>query len=93
MSFVSDTLLAGGTTLHIARGGHHGEDAGKRVGQSQAGRLEPLLRFVKDPLGVLGVPKDGGADREAKDGEHRRQLLHLRMREVGCLRVCVLSFR
>ena len=69
--------------MHLARGGHHGEDVGKRGGRSQAGRLEPLLRFVKDPMGVLGGPRDGDAVSEAEDVDHRKQLLHLRMREVG----------
>lgn len=93
MSFVSDTLLSGGARLHVARGGNHGADSGKRTsqGQSQGGRFEPLFRFVKDPLGALGGPRDADEVRKAEEEEHRKQLLQLRMREVEHIGIWALS--
>ncbi|KAL5391000.1 hypothetical protein DPSP01_001496 [Paraphaeosphaeria sporulosa] len=85
MSFVSDTLLSGGARLHVARGGHQGKDAGKRSNQSQGGRLDPLIRLVKDPFGVFGGAREADEDesaQKAKADEDRKQLLYLRLRDA-----------
>jgi hypothetical protein len=96
MSFVSDTLLSGGARLHVARGEHQGNDAGKRSSQSQGGRLDPLIRLVKDPFGLLGGGRDAdeNAQKVNEEEEDRKQLLRLRMRDVSvgtCLRFHMLT--
>lgn len=87
MSFVSDTLLSGGARLHIARGGQQGKDAGKQSTQTHGGRLDPLIRLVKDPFGILGATKVAEDDTRKVDShdheEHRKQVLYLRMRDVS----------
>ncbi|KAJ4358450.1 Lipase 5 [Didymosphaeria variabile] len=83
MSFVSDTLLSGGARLHIGRGGHQGKDVGEQSCQTQRGRLDPLIRLVKDPFGVLGRGRDVDENaQKVKDEEPRKQLLYLRMRDA-----------
>ncbi|KAJ4286064.1 Lipase 5 [Kalmusia sp. IMI 367209] len=83
MSFVSDTVLSGGARLHVARGGQATKDGQKQSSQSSAGRLDPLIRLVKDPFGLFGRGTDAEHGQTVEEGEEedRKQLLYLRMRE------------
>ncbi|KAF1974387.1 patatin-domain-containing protein [Bimuria novae-zelandiae CBS 107.79] len=83
MSFVYDTVLFGGARLHTARGGQQGKDVAKQPSQSQGGRLNPLIRLVQDPFGVLGRgTKDAESTPPENHEKARKQLLYLRMREA-----------
>lgn len=82
MSFLSDTVLSGGARLHAARGGPQGNDP--KLSSPQA-RLDPLIRLVKDPFGILGRGSDGHNSTPAgKDELDRKQLLLVRLQEAEC---------
>lgn len=93
MSFLSETVLAGSTRLHIAGGADPASKDGRgtmRKNQSHGGLFTPLMQLVRDPVGTLGgavgslstvseidIPDDPAID--------RRQVLYLRMRNVRAL--------
>jgi TAG lipase/steryl ester hydrolase/phospholipase A2/LPA acyltransferase len=85
MSLLSDTIFTGGSTRLHVRGGHNGPKV-IRKSKSYGGFLPPLAQLVRNPIGTLGgavgdykVPEpDGGAA-----NANRRQILYLRMKDVG----------
>jgi TAG lipase/steryl ester hydrolase/phospholipase A2/LPA acyltransferase len=88
MSLLSDTLLSGGSTrLHAPAQQHRPKSL--RKSKSHGGLLAPLVQLARDPFGTLhnvvshqrSVP---GPDAQ-RDDENRRQILYLRMKNVGTL--------
>ena len=93
MSFLSETVLAGSTRLHIAGGADAASKDSRRTlknNQSHGGLFTPLIQLVRDPVGTIGgavgslstvseidIPDDPAID--------RRQVLYLRMRNVSAL--------
>jgi len=82
MSLFSDTVLSGGARLHITREGPVGSD-GTKPSSGLRAHWNPLLRLVKDPLGLIGGASVSPEAQTLKDEEDRKQLLYLRMRDVG----------
>jgi TAG lipase/steryl ester hydrolase/phospholipase A2/LPA acyltransferase len=87
MSLLSDTIFSGGSTRLHAPGQQHGRK-NLRKSKSHAGLLAPLVQLARDPFGTLNnavshqrsVP---GPDDALRDDEDRRQILYLRMKNVG----------
>jgi TAG lipase/steryl ester hydrolase/phospholipase A2/LPA acyltransferase len=86
MSLLSDTIFAGGSTRLHVREGQHGQKSLKKS-KSHAAFLGPLAHLIRNPVGSLTgtldhgkVPEPGVATAEAT----RRQVLYLRMKDVGC---------
>lgn len=85
MSLLSDTIFAGGSTRLHVRGGQNGQKSLKKS-KSHTGFLGPLAHLVRNPVGslvgILGdsnVPEQGVGTAE----DARRQVLYLRMKDVG----------
>jgi TAG lipase/steryl ester hydrolase/phospholipase A2/LPA acyltransferase len=86
MSLLTDTILSGGGTRLHTREDKHG-CKGIRKSKSHGGLLSPLVRMARDPLGTLNnavgtqlsVPE---TDTLGVDAD-RRQILYLRMKNVG----------
>ena len=87
MSFLSDTVLSGGSTrLHIAG---NQRDSGKvrRKSKSHGGFLSPLTKLVSNPVQSIGdavgshynAPLQDVLDEDAG----RKQILYLRMKNVS----------
>jgi TAG lipase/steryl ester hydrolase/phospholipase A2/LPA acyltransferase len=98
MSFLSETVLAGSTRLHIAGGADTASKDGRRTlrkDQSHGGLFTPLIQLVRDPVGTIGgavgslstVSEIDLPDESAID---RRQVLYLRMRNVSALPLCTI---
>jgi TAG lipase/steryl ester hydrolase/phospholipase A2/LPA acyltransferase len=87
MSLLTDTIFSGGSTrLHVAEK----KNGVKRVGKSKShgGLLAPFVQLARNPIGALqnaigtqlSVPE---TDTHAADADGRRQILYLRMNNVG----------
>lgn len=87
MSFLSDTVLSGGSTrLHVAG---NQDNVGRviRKSKSHGGFLAPLTKLVRSPLQSIGdvVGSHYSAPfQDARDEDvERKQILYLRMKNVG----------
>jgi TAG lipase/steryl ester hydrolase/phospholipase A2/LPA acyltransferase len=85
MSLLSDIIFTGGSARLHVREGHNGPKVIRKT-QSHGGFLTPLAQLVRNPIVTLGgavgdynVPEPDGGAAEA----NRRQILYLRMKDVG----------
>lgn len=87
MSLLTDTIFSGGSTrLHL--GGKKNGVKSLRKSKSHGGLFAPLVQLARNPIEVLNnvignqlsVPE---TDRDAADADGRRQILYLRMNNVG----------
>lgn len=87
MSFLSDTVLSGGSTrLHIAG---KQQNSGKiiRKSKSHGGFLSPLAKLVRNPVQTIGDVVGSHYNATCQDAldedAGRKQILYLRMKNVG----------
>jgi TAG lipase/steryl ester hydrolase/phospholipase A2/LPA acyltransferase len=87
MSFLSDTVLSGGSTrLHIAGNQKNGGKA-LRKSKSHGGFLTPLAKLVRNPVQTIGDVVGSHYNTASQDvldeNAGRKQILYLRMKNVG----------
>lgn len=87
MSFLSDTVLSGGSTrLHVAESRNTGERV-TRNSKSHGGFLSPLTKLVRNPVQSLGDALashyPASVQDELDEDAGRKQILYLRMKNVG----------
>ncbi|KZM19851.1 Lipase 5 [Ascochyta rabiei] len=83
MSFLSDTVLSGGSTrLHVA--GH--QKSSIRKSKSHGGLLSPLAKLIRSPVQSIGAAVGNHYNASFQDaldeGADRRQILYLRMKNA-----------
>jgi TAG lipase/steryl ester hydrolase/phospholipase A2/LPA acyltransferase len=87
MSLLTDTIFSGGSTrLHV--GEKKNGVKSLRKSKSHGGLLAPLVQLARNPIGALhnaignqlSVPETAT---HAADADGRRQILYLRMNNVG----------
>ncbi|KAF2476593.1 patatin-domain-containing protein [Lindgomyces ingoldianus] len=87
MSFLCDTILPGGTRLHLGGEAEKYGPKALRKSQSHGGLLAPLVQLVRDPVRTIGsavgslsdVPESTVASEAELD---HKQVLYLRMRNA-----------
>lgn len=87
MSFLSDTVLSGGSTrLHVAR---YQDNSGKvvRKSRSHGGFLSPLSKLARSSVQSIGeainYSHNASSQNALDENAGRRQILYLRMKNVG----------
>jgi TAG lipase/steryl ester hydrolase/phospholipase A2/LPA acyltransferase len=87
MTLLTDTIFSGGSTrLHIGEKKHGVRSI--RKSKSHGGLLAPLIQLARNPIAALNnavsehvnVPE---TDTRATEADSRRQILYLRMKNVG----------
>jgi TAG lipase / steryl ester hydrolase / phospholipase A2 / LPA acyltransferase len=81
MSFLSDTVLSGGSTrLHVAAD----QKSSIRKSKSHGGFLSPLTKLVRNSVQSI-EDAVGGRYKAPDEDAGRRQILYLRMKNVGAV--------
>lgn len=86
MSFVPNTVFTSSSRLHGGNGGAGGNNGVKGASQSSGGLFTPLFQLVRDPYGTLvgsADPQEVSDVEEDEQEEDRKQVLYLRMKDVG----------
>lgn len=90
MSFIFDAVRPGTNFLHPDRYSVASQQQRRlRKSRTYGDLLSPIARVVRDPVGSLGeiletftFEESPSKRRKSEDGESRRQVLYLRMKEV-----------
>lgn len=96
MSLLTDTVFTGGSTRLHSKDKKHGLKS-IRKSKSHGGLLAPLVRLVQNPIATLdraisshiSVPE---TETCAPESDSRRQILYLRMNNVGATYWVQLAF-